>query len=487
MSEKNTKNQIIRSPIVVVMGHVDHGKTTLLDYIRKTTTAAREAGGITQSIGAYEIEHAGRRITFIDTPGHEAFAKMRAAGAEVADLAILVVAADDGVKPQTKEAILTLEAAKTPFVVAINKTDKPGVDLDRVKNELTTAGVLLEGYGGQISYYGISAKTGEGVNDLLDLVLLSADVLGLTYDPTKPASGYILETKMDRQRGFETICIVRNGTLKSGDYIGTPSTKGKIKILENFREERVKELTPSAPALIIGLEKLPKVGEEFTTGPSEEAVTKITKSDISEAEKQIAVPKETPKGSLKLIIKAVDAGSLEALSLIIRNLSIEPKPTVLGESVGDVSDGDVKMAIAMGAVIIGFKIRVSSGAKNLAEGQKVKIITSEIIYDLVKTIEEGLAKPEDLEFLGEVEILAVFNQARVDKQLVGGKVIKGTFRNKNPFEIYRGNDIVGRGRLLNLQQQKKDVGQVGEGNECGIITNAEILIEKGDHLVMKKV
>jgi len=254
MTEVKKENLKERPPVVVVMGHVDHGKTTLLDYVRKANVAAREAGGITQSVGAYEIVHGGKKIIFIDTPGHEAFTAMRSRGAEVADLAILVVAADEGVKPQTKEAIDILLKSKTPFVVAVNKIDRTN-DLEKVKNDLTSAGVLLEGYGGQVSWHGVSAKTGEGVDELLDLVVLASSVERLTFDPTVPASGYILETRVDRKRGNEATLIIKNGVLRRGEEIRTATGGGKVKILEDFLGNQTAELEPSAPALTIGLEK----------------------------------------------------------------------------------------------------------------------------------------------------------------------------------------------------------------------------------------
>src|SRR3989344_3533059 len=260
--EKSGDGKLTRSPIVVVMGHVDHGKTTLLDYIKKTNIAGKEAGGITQAIGAYEVTHNGKQITFIDTPGHEAFSKMRSRGATAADLAILIVAADDGVKPQTKEVIKILKDTKTAFVVAINKIDKNNADPERVKSDLLNNEVMLEGYGGGISYQQISAKTGEGVPELLDLVLLATEMDALTYSEEEPASGFVVESKLDRRRGNEVVVILKNGVLRRGDEVYTPSVEGRVKILENFLGDSVAELKPSSPALIFGFEKLPEVGEE---------------------------------------------------------------------------------------------------------------------------------------------------------------------------------------------------------------------------------
>src|SRR3989344_4757419 len=270
--EKQTSNLLPRPPVVAIVGHVDHGKTTLLDYIRKTRLAAKEAGGITQSIGAYEVEHPStssgqaHKITFIDTPGHEAFSLMRARGAAAADLAILVVAADEGIKPQTTEAIGILKSTETPFIVALTKIDKPNANIDKVMRELQSAEVLLEGYGGNVSWHGVSGVSGEGVNELLDLIVLTGEVAGLTFDPKAKARGFVIESRKENRRGIIAHLVLKDGVLKAGEDISTPSASGKIKILEDFRGRRAKELWPSAPALVVGFEKLPRAGEEFTAG-----------------------------------------------------------------------------------------------------------------------------------------------------------------------------------------------------------------------------
>ncbi len=464
------------------MGHVDHGKTSLLDYIRKTNVVAREAGGITQSVGAYEIEHSGKKITFIDTPGHEAFTSMRSRGAKIADLAILVIAGDEGLKPQTHESIKILQDSKTPFVVAITKTDKPNTDIEKIKNELTTAGVLLEGYGGSISYQPISAKTGEHVNDLLDLLLLAAELEELTYDPHVTASGFVLESRMDRRRGNEATIIIKNGTLKFGDEIVTETASGKVKILENFLGKAAKSLEPSAPAVVIGLERLPQVGEEFTAGKGLEAKTK-PQGTTTKSPAPILAPNVKDE-SFKLILKAADAGSLEALSLIIRNMKLRRPVKVIAESVGDVVDNDVQLAISTGSVIAAFANRIDKGAKNLSEANKVRIFTADVIYHLVEAIEKFVNEENTSLSSGVLEVLAVFNKERNDKQLVGGKVTEGTFKNHAPFMIERAGIIVGRGRIMNLQQQKKETSTVAAGNECGVLANAEIAIEQGDRLII---
>lgn len=479
-----------RPPIVVVMGHVDHGKTTLLDHIRKASVAAREAGGITQAVGAYEIIHRDRKITFIDTPGHEAFSAMRSRGAQAADLAILVIAADEGVKPQTKEAIAILEETKTPFVVAINKIDKTNGSVDKAKNDLMAANVFLEGYGGSVSYQGISAKTGEGVDALLDLVLLAADMEELVYDPALPASGYILEARRGSQRGLEASLIVKNGTLRRGDLIRTRTASGKVKVLEDFLGKPVESLEPSAPAVIAGFDTLPSVGEEFTIGGSE-ALQKAAgqgKKKVWKIGGGAANGKE-----LNLILKASDGGSLEALMVVLEQIGAKDEKgiMVLDEAVGDITDGDVRNALTNNATIVGFKNRVEKGAQNLAEAQSVMIITSKIVYELADAVAEFLAGKRSPQAAGKLEVLAVFNQEKLDKQLVGGRVTEGIIREKTSFEILRlseggSMEPVSSGRILHLRERKAELTQAEKGKEIGVLASSGIVIKIGDMLVVKK-
>jgi translation initiation factor IF-2 len=486
-----------RPPIVVIMGHVDHGKTTLLDYIRKANIAAREAGGITQAVGAYEILHpstssgqaTARKITFIDTPGHEAFTAMRSRGAQAADLAVLVIAADEGLKPQTKEAIKILEETKTSFIVAFTKIDKPGANIEKVKTELLTVGVLLEGFGGQISHQGVSSKSGEGVNELLDLILLTADLEGLTYDPAAAASGYVLEVRRDSRRGIEVAIIIKDGTLTRGNELNTPTATGKVKILENFLGKTEQALEPSAPALVIGFESLPKVGEVFQVGEA-----KVSSGEKTSG-KQISKGPAKAGNSLNLILKASDAGSLEVLSLVLRGEDARAtgkELRIVDESVGDITDGDVKHAIATGSTIIGFKNHVEKGAKNLAEGQSVMIITSDIVYDLAKAVGEFLSGVRGPASLGELQVLAVFNQEKLEKQLVGGAVAQGVVRGKTAFEVFRvpveggSRESIGTGRVLSLRDKKTEITQAEKGKEIGVLVSSEIKINIGDVLVIRK-
>jgi len=469
-----------RPPIVVIMGSVDHGKTTLLDYIRKTNIAAREVGGITQSVGAYEIIHKDQRITFIDTPGHEAFSKMRTRGAKTADIAIILVAADDSVKPQTKEAIKIAQDTETPFVVAINKVDKLGANVEKTKNDLMQSGVLLEGFGGNTSFQEISAKTGQGVNELLDLILLAADLENLSYDPAAQANGFILEAERDNRRGIITTTIVKNGTLRQGDFIKVGAAFGKVKILENFLGKAIKEALPSAPVLIVGLESLPKVGEEFVAGKDVTANAAIARTLKPNIQPGTIAP--VNENDLRIILKADVSGSLEALSDIIKHLPIKDrKVEIISEGVGDISDSDVKVAVGAGALIIGFRVPASKSAETLARGQNLKIITSDIIYDLTKALEEQLVTGAKAS--GVLEILAIFGKKGGQQQIIGGKVTDGEIKTNTTLKITRKAEVLGEGKIINLQQAKKDAPVVKAGLECGLLFESAIEIKVGDILL----
>jgi translation initiation factor IF-2 len=475
-----------RPPVVVVMGHVDHGKTTLLDFLRETKLAEREAGGITQATAAYEIEKNGKRITFIDTPGHAAFTKMRQRGASIADVAILVVAADDGVKPQTKEAIGILKETGVPFVVAINKIDKNNADLERTKQDLMSNEVLLEGLGGDVPYMGISAKEGTGVDELLDIVLLVAEMQSLVCVPEGPAKGFVIESHKDARRGIVASVVVKNGKLERGSHIMTAGAEGMVRNLENFIGERVDVLVPSSPALIVGFESIPSVGEAFVAGdleiikaqdlhptePQEEAITEPQEQEIVKQE-------EDDKQVVRLLLRADVSGSLEALEFMINELSFEKvQLEVVSREVGDITDGDIKDAGPNGAWIVGFNVKVNKAAENLAKSQQVAIMTSKIIYRLVEEITQRVEAIEHGPEAGEMEVLATFSQ-QGEKQVIGGKVIKGLLEEDDRFEVVRGGEVVGQGRIKNLQQQKKKVKRIEEG-ECGMQVRCGEVIQVGD-------
>ena len=484
-TKENNKNLVPRPPIVVIMGHVDHGKTTLLDYIRKTGIAAKEAGGITQSIGAYEIIHNDKKITFIDTPGHEAFSKMRARGAKIADLAILVVAADDSIQPQTKESIQTLNDAKTPFIVAINKIDKLNADVEKIKSDLTANGVFLEGYGGNISWHAISAKTGEGISELLDLILLAAELENLTYESEAESCGVIIEAKSDARRGIAATVIIRNGILKINDKIATQTANGKIKCLENHLGKKVESLSPSSPALIIGFENLPQIGEEFIAGKEIKSIEiKMEEKEYPLKNQQaqiIGQQRQIP--TINLILKADVSGSLEPLFEIIKNYKYDSvKINILAESIGEITDGDVKDASGSNALIIGFRVKPNKIAENLAKAQDVKIITSEIIYEILEILQKEIKLKEKPLPQAELEILKIFSQ-KGKKQLIGAKVLLGTIRNNSRLKITRAESEIGSGKIIGLKKHKDDVNSVISGEECGIMLESDTIINEKDHLI----
>ncbi len=485
MIEKKVENQIPRPPIVVIMGHVDHGKTTLLDYIRKTNIVAREVGGITQSIGAYEITHNDKKITFIDTPGHEAFSKMRARGAKIADLAILVVAADDNIQPQTKESIQTLNDAKTPFIVAINKIDKPNADVEKIKNDLTANGVFLEGYGGNISWHAISAKTGEGINELLDLILLAAEMENLTYEPNAQACGVIIEAKSDARRGIAATAIIRNGILKISDKIATQTASGKIKCLENHLGKKAESLSPSSPALIIGFESIPQIGEEFIAGKEIKPIEiKAEEKNYPLKNQQAQIIGQQRKiPAINLIIKADVSGSLEPLSEIIKNYKSDSvKINILAESVGEITDGDIKNAVGSNALVIGFRTKPNKIAESLAKNQEVKIITSEIIYEILEILQKEIKLKEKPLPQAELEVLKIFSQ-KGKKQLIGTKVLLGTIKNNSRLKIIRAENEIGQGKITSLKKHKDEVHSMATGEECGVLFESDTPINENDHLI----
>ena len=496
------KNSVLRSPVIVVLGHVDHGKTTLLDAIRKSEVAAGEAGGITQSIGAYEIihhpngspmAHSGRipepgiRMTFIDTPGHEAFSKMRARGVKVADFAILVVAIDDGVELQTKEAIQILNETKLPFVVVLTKADKQGIDQNRVKNELTAAGVLLEGYGGNVSVQVISGKTGEGVPELLDLLLLAIDLADLSCDPHAPAEGVVIEAKLDQRRGILVTAIPKNGTLRVGDGLAAGSAVGKVKGLEDFMGKRIEEVMPSTPVLIFGFESLPEIGSVFSTRPEAILEARTNKAVAPASRREAILGVQKKENQVNVILKGDASGSLEALSQIIDNV---PKPAgvtlkVVSREVGDISDGDVKYAIATSALIIGFKVASTKPARQLAEIHSISLIASEIIYDLVKALEEEFRRLDRTIVKGDLEILALFSKKGTTRQVIGGRVVLGEILNNVALDVEQRGVRVGTAKIMNLQKDKKDAESVPAGNECGLLIDSVVVVRVGDHLVIR--
>ncbi len=469
-----------RPPIIVILGHVDHGKTTLLDYIRKTSVASREAGGITQSIGAYEIEHKGGKMTFIDTPGHQAFSSMRPYGTKVADIAILVVAADDGVQPQTKEAIQIAKDSNTPFIVAVNKIDKSNANIEKTKMDLAQAGVLLEWYGGNVSWQEISAKTGEGIPELLDLIALAAEMEDLTYEPGNDAYGIILRSTKDSRKGVLASGILKDGTLKVGQDVATKTAGGTIKQILDFAGKNAGELVPSAPVVVVGFDVMPGVGEEFWASMTADVSKRI---EVGKAEAKEMIGSDGAE-YLNLVLKSDEMASLEALRTIITNTDFRVPIKIIQEGVGNITENDVKNASAFNALVLGFKTKIDKSADNLAKTQKVNVIESPIVYELEKSIKEYIEKSTPKE-IRRMEVLKTFGTPKGKEQVVGGKIVLGPVKNHESFEVWSDKRKMGEGKILNLQSERKDIGEVNTDVEAGLLTQSDVPIKAGYLLLFK--
>ncbi len=484
--EDDESDLLPRAPIVTVMGHVDHGKTSLLDHIRNTNVIAGEAGGITQHIGAYNVTLGdGRKITFLDTPGHEAFTAMRARGAQVTDIAIIIIAADDSVMPTTKEAISHAQAANVPMVFAINKIDKPGANPDKIREDLSQMNLLVEEWGGKYQCQEISAKKGMGVDDLLEKVLLEAEMLDLKANPNRRATGSIIESSLDKGRGYVSTVLVSNGTLKVGDYVVAGTSYGRIKAMFNERNQRIQKAAPAEPAIILGLNGAPTAGDSFHVMETEQEAkeiagkrerlqreqglrtqTRLTLADISH---RIAL------GSFKelnLIVKGDTDGSVEALSDSFIKLSTEKiKVNVIHKAVGQISENDVQLADASDAIIVGFQVRPSTGARKLADNEGVEINTYSIIYDAIEDIKsamEGMLDKVKKEIVtGQVEVRQVFKISKVGT-VAGAIVTEGKVHRSDRARVVRDGIVVHTADISALKRYKDDVKEVPTGFECGI-------------------
>ncbi len=478
-------NQRTRFPVVTIMGHVDHGKTSLLDAIRESNIVGGEAGGITQHIGAYHIRHKNRGITFIDTPGHEAFTMMRARGARVTDIVVLVVAADDGVMPQTVEAVDHARAAGVPLVVAINKVDKPGANLDRVKKQLSDHGLLVEDWGGEIVAVPISAKQKTGITELLEMILLVADIGDLKADPTSLASGTVLESRLDRSRGPVATALVQRGTLRIGDPFIAGAIHGKVRAMFDDLGHRVREVGPSIPVEILGLEGVPKAGDPFQVLEEEwkvrqigafrqqklrqEAMAKSSRLTLDHLYLQI---KEGMVKELPLVVKADVQGSIEALTKTLTDLpSDKVKIKVIHSGTGAVTESDVLLASASNAIIIGFNVRPERSAQDLADKEKVDVRLHSIIYDVANEIRNamvGLLEPESKEvYLGRAEVRQVFKVPKIGA-IAGCMVNDGRIARTAEARLLRDNVVVYTGKIASLRRFKDDASEVKAGYECGI-------------------
>ncbi len=484
-------SKIEKQPVVVVLGHVDHGKSSILEKIKEEIRiTGKESGGITQHIGGYEIERKTpdgktKKITFIDTPGHKAFSAMRERGTKVADVAVLVVDASEGVKPQTKETINIIKKMEMPKVVAMNKIDKPNCQIEWVAGQLKEAGIAVESIGGDAPVVKTSAKTGEGINELLDTIVLVSEMEELKTTKEGQAEGVIIDSALKSEKGPVTTILSQRGIINEGDYIATPSSKGKVKNLTNFLKERIKKGEPSQPLQVLGFENVPRVGESFKTFKSPEEAENF----ISQNEKESEPKKEekaTPEKSLKLILKADTTGTLEAIANILEAMPKEEVGLeIIKKGTGDVTVSDVQLALNSKARVIGFKVKTDPNAKHFASQRNVFPKFFDVIYELSdfvkKSLERMLSPQTERVKLGKIKILALFKKSKKG-QIIGGRVIEGEARQETMTDIYRNQEKIGEGRIKTLQEEKKAVPSVGKGREAGMLFQSEIDIEEGDLL-----
>lgn len=497
-------NNQARPPIVAVMGHVDHGKTSLLDSLRKTDVAKGEAGGITQHIGAYQIEKNNRIVTFLDTPGHEAFAALREHGAKTCDVAIIVVAADDGVKPQTREAIDHAKAAGVSIVIAINKIDKSGADPNRVKQELTEIGIQPDDWGGDIPCVEVSAKTGENLDKLIDVVLLVADILGPNAIYSGLANGVVVESHLETGRGPVVTLLLQNGEIKVGDWIVVGKSFGKIRSLENYKGEKIRKATPAMPAIISGLKELPVFGDWFEEVENEKiAKDWINKQTRKASFKSLTSPKsmnssditraviEGKVKELAVLVKADTQGSLESLVSSLESAGNEEvRVKIIGSGIGDISESDINAANAGNAIVLGFNVSISAAVNQLAKRSSVDFTLYKIIYELLDDVRDWLSSllaPEIIETEhARLKILGVFKTTK-NSVVCGGKVLSGKITQDLDVKIISKKEQIGTGKLTNLQKNKEASKEVVEGEECGLSIETNSTIREGDEIVFYSV
>lgn len=493
MQNKTEQNKIeARPPVVVVMGHIDHGKSTLLDYIRKTNVVDKEAGGITQRISAYEVWHKGedgkeKKITFLDTPGHEAFSKMRQRGARIADIAILIVSAEDSVKPQTIEAWKTIMECKIPYLVAINKIDKPAANIEKVKIDLAENEIYLENYGGNVPFVPISAKSGEGVNELLSLVNVLAEMENFSGDSTLNASGYIIETNLDSKRGVEASLIIKDGILKKGMFVVSGESMCGTRIMEDFKGKVISEATFSAPIRLVGFDIMPLVGSEFKSfDKKDDALNFVNENKkIHTGSKQ--KEEETGKKVIPIILKADVAGSIEAIEKEVAKIKSESAEfRIVSKGVGPIGEGDIKKIIgAENGIVLGFNVSIDSNARDLADRSNIKTNLFDIIYKLTEWLTDEMEnkrpKIETLTITGKAKILKTFSRTK-EKQIVGGKVIEGNVILNSEVKIMRRDFEIGEGKIVNLEKGKTKSSSVEEGAEFGMMIESKTEIAPGDIL-----
>ena len=497
---KSNETGVTRPPVIAVMGHVDHGKTSLLDAIRTAQTAKGEAGGITQHISAYQVDHNGRKMTFLDTPGHEAFAALREHGALLTDVAVIVVAADDGVKPQTIEAIRFARKAGVRIIVAVNKIDKEGANVAQLKQQLAEQDLLVEEWGGDTVLVEVSAKTKQGIPELLDMILLVADVEDLKSDVDVPATGLVIEAHLEQGRGPVAICLVDEGTLRQGDFMVAGGTYAKIRNLESTTKEPLKHATPSTPVVITGFKELPQFGDEFHIAGDEkiaraeaEAVkaqrrSDSSRQDIGSGELIRMINRNNRVTELPVIIKADVQGSLTSVIDSVKSLdSDEVVVQVVSSGVGAVSESDAHLAHTTGAIIYGFSIQLPQSIKRLAARDKVSIRLYSVIYELIDDVKEELSKllsPEIVETdQGRLTVKGVFKTTKTEV-ICGGEVTKGKLTAPSLARVYRGKDLLAEVQVANLKRGPQDAKEVFEGEMCGLglTTTSRLDLQEGDHV-----
>jgi len=477
VADKTSKD--LRPPVVVILGHIDHGKTTLLSKIKDLDLTRKEHGGITQHLGAYQVHLQNldtklKTITFIDTPGHAAFNNLRARGAKVADIAVLVVAASEGVKPQTKESLRFIKEANIPFIVALNKIDLPQVDLTKAKNNLVENGILIEGFGGDVVVVPVSAKEGKGIKELLEMILLLTEMNGLSGDFQAPLEAVVIESKIDSHRGPLATILVRNGSLEQGQEIQAENAVGKIRAMFSDKGENVEQALPSQPVEVLGFKQVPPVGAQvkiIQSGGQQEVFKKEEPVVVNETDEK--------EKKLKVILKADVEGTLEALKA-----NLPDGLLLIKAEVGEVNDSDVSMAVTNHAEIIAFNVKISNPIKKLAETEKVRISSYQVIYELLENLEKKIQRflfPNfDEQILGKAEIIAEF---KMKDRIAGCRMLEGEIKKTDLFHLYRGEEIITNGRLRSLKQGKNDVEKVGKGDEFGAVFSGNLDFQIGDVLV----
>ncbi len=490
--KKPVEPVIKRPPVVVVLGHVDHGKSSLLEAIRDFKITAKESGGITQHIGAYEVDQNGHKITFIDTPGHEAFSAMRTRGASVADVALLVVDAAQSVQPQTKEAITAIKTAGIPMIVVLNKIDLPNANPRKIKDELSRAEVFVEDLGGTVPCVEVSAKEKTGIDELLEIILLVSELQDLTSDIKSPAEALVIESRMDSLKGPVATVIVQKGILRAKDIVATNTAMAKVKLLQDFQGKTVEQVMPSSPTIILGFEKVPGVGEVLKSYPSVETATAAIKThgDKKEINYSGVAESDGTKKIANIILKGDAQGSLEAIDGMLKTLPADQVILhVIKTEVGDINESDAKLAETTKAMIIGFRVKINPGVLALMRNdtqKKVRIKTFEIIYELIQEVRNGMEKSLDAENVrkevGKLKTILVF-WAEKNRQIVGGKISEGELKKGLKLDVMRGAEKVGAGRIVNLQRDKKDIEVLKKGDEAGILFEGNVKIEPADILV----